>query len=96
MAIKKGEDRLKRRRSKEGRREGRSGWKWTVRQKKEKKMDRISFDNHTYLRPTLPFRFPPFPELRYIHTHSMPPGSLAPKIAPDVPSRTFGQGTAAR
>lgn len=28
----------------------------------EKKKDRILFHNHTYLRPTLPFRFPPFPE----------------------------------
>lgn len=33
-----------------------------------KKMDRIAFHNHTHLRPTLPFRFPPFPELHYKHT----------------------------
>lgn len=36
----------------------------------KKKMDRISFHNHTYLRPTLPFRFPPFPEHHYAHTHT--------------------------
>lgn len=65
--------------------------------KKKGKKDRISFHNHTYLRPTLPFRFPPFPEHYYTHTytHIMPPGSLTPKITPDVTSRVFGQGTAA-
>lgn len=62
-----------------------------------KNMDRISFHNHTYLRPTLPFRFPPFPELRYTHTQSMPPGSLTSKIAPDVTLRVSGHdGTPAK
>lgn len=62
----------------------------------KKKRDRISFHNHTHLRPTLPFRFPPFPELHYTHTLYMPPGSLTPKIAPDVPSRVFGHRATAR
>lgn len=48
------------------------------------KKDRISFHSHTYLWPTLPFRFPPFPEHPTPHTHThilvlMPP-SFTPKF----------------
>lgn len=42
----------------------------------------------------------PFPTLSwaplYTHTLYMPPGSLTPKIAPDVPSRVFGHRATAR
>lgn len=70
-----------------GGKEGGSGWKWVTGQKKKK--NRISFHNHTYLRPTLPFRFPPFPERHctHTHTHHALPLTHSPKTAPDVKSR---------
>lgn len=57
-------------------REGRGERMEVVCGAKKKKMDRISFHNHTYLRPTLPFRFPPFPEHHFAHTHTHTPCTL--------------------
>ena len=58
--------------------------------RREKKIDRIMFPNPTYVRPTVPFRFPPFPELppnththKHAHTHTF----THCEITPDVTSR---------
>lgn len=48
-------------------------YKWGGSVEGRKRGGRILFHNHTYLRPRLPFRFPPFPVRNtYTRTHADP------------------------